>query len=90
MTATTALPAATGTYETVGPGLAGFLAIFALAVVTVLLFRSMTGHLRKVRYGPRPEDEAPAPDGSADAAEPPEPPVEEPADDPRTGPRGEG
>jgi hypothetical protein len=40
--------------ETVGPGFAGFLAIFGVAVATVLLLRSMVGHLRKVRYSPDP------------------------------------
>jgi hypothetical protein len=40
--------------EIVGPGFAGFLAIFAVAVATVLLLRSMVGHLRKVRYSPDP------------------------------------
>ena len=52
--------------ETIGPGFAGFLAIFALAVATVLLLRSMVGHLRKVRYGP-------GPDGDAKAADEPKP-----------------
>ena len=51
--------------DTVGPGVGGFLAIFALALATVLLIRSMVGHLRKVRYGPGPGDEDAAP------AEPP-------------------
>jgi hypothetical protein len=41
--------------ETIGPGFAGFVAIFAVALATVLLLRSMVGHLRKVRYGPGPE-----------------------------------
>lgn len=36
------------------PGLAGFLATFALALATLLLVRSMVGRLRKVRYGPGP------------------------------------
>ena len=40
--------------ESIGPGFAGFLAIFALALATVLLLRSMVGHLRKVRYSPDP------------------------------------
>jgi hypothetical protein len=40
--------------QTVGPGLAGFLAIFGVALATVLLLRSMVGHLRKVRYSPDP------------------------------------
>ena len=37
---------------TVGPGLAGFLVMFALALATFVLLRSMVGRLRKVRYGP--------------------------------------
>jgi hypothetical protein len=40
--------------ETVSPGFAGFVSIFLLAVATVLLIRSMTKHLRKVRYAPEP------------------------------------
>jgi hypothetical protein len=36
--------------ETVSPGFAGFVAIFLLACATVLLVRSMTKHLRTVRY----------------------------------------
>ncbi|MEJ2577760.1 MAG: hypothetical protein P8Z68_01535 [Kineosporiaceae bacterium] len=36
----------------IGPGTVGFLVTFALVVVTVLLVRSMVGHLRRVRYGP--------------------------------------
>ncbi len=50
------LPAA-ASYETVGPGFAGFLAIFAIAIATVFLLRSMVGHLRKVRYSPDPAAE---------------------------------
>jgi hypothetical protein len=38
-----------------GPGTAGFIAIFLLALATVVLIRSMVGHLRKVRYGPGPQ-----------------------------------
>jgi hypothetical protein len=53
------LPAATPSLETVGPGFAGFLAIFAIAVATVLLLRSMVGHLRKVRYSPDPAAQEP-------------------------------
>ncbi len=49
-----------------GSGLAGFLVIFALALATVVLIRSMVGHLRKVRYGPGPPD-APGDPGSPDA-----------------------
>jgi hypothetical protein len=40
----------------VSPGLAGFLVTFGLAVATLFLVRSMVRHLRKVRYGPEPED----------------------------------
>ena len=32
------------------PGVLGFLVVFFLALATWLLIRSMTGHLRKVRY----------------------------------------
>ncbi len=48
-------PPAAVTPEQVSPGLAGFLVVFVLAVVTVLLIRSMVGHLRKVRYSPGPD-----------------------------------
>jgi hypothetical protein len=51
--------------ERVGPGTAGFIAIFLLAVATVLLIRSMVGHLRKVRYGPGPDAAPPARDRPA-------------------------
>ena len=47
-------PGSTPKPETVTPGLAGFLVVFGLALVTVLLIRSMTSHLRKVRYSPDP------------------------------------
>ena len=50
--------------DTVGPGVGGFLVIFALALATVLLIRSMVGHLRKVRYGPGPQDDGPATPGA--------------------------
>ncbi len=43
----------------IGPGFAGFAVMFALAVATVLLMRSMVGHLRKVRYGPDPAAQGP-------------------------------
>ena len=47
--------------DKVTPGLAGFLVMFALAIVTLLLARSMTRHLRKVRYSPDPAaDDTPA------------------------------
>lgn len=45
----------------VSPGLAGFLVTFALALATVFLIRSMVKHLRKVRYGPGPDDPGPQP-----------------------------
>ena len=40
--------------DTVSPGIAGFLVVFVLALATVVLIRSMVGHLRKVRYSPDP------------------------------------
>jgi hypothetical protein len=52
--------------ENVGPGFAGFVAIFAIAVATVLLIRSMVGHLRKVRYSPGPDGDRP--EGAPDRA----------------------
>ncbi len=64
------LPAAPSP-ETVSPGIAGFAAMFVLALATVLLVRSMVGHLRKVRYGPGPDhDASEAADASAAAAPP--------------------
>ena len=42
--------------DTVSPGFMGFVVIFLLAVATILLIRSMVGHLRKVRYSPGIED----------------------------------
>jgi hypothetical protein len=48
-----------------GPGWLGFLVLFLMAAATYLLIRSMTGHLRKVRYGPDSPD--PAAPGAADA-----------------------
>lgn len=48
--------------DMVGPGTAGFITIFLLALATVVLIRSMVGHLRKVRYGPGPEGDAKADD----------------------------
>jgi hypothetical protein len=51
--------------DRVSPGLAGFLTVFGLALVTVLLIRSMVGHLRKVRYSPEPgEPEGDQPEGA--------------------------
>jgi len=63
--------ATTPSADTVSPGIAGFLVVFALALATVVLIRSMVGHLRKVRYSPDPaagEPETPAgdPAGPAD------------------------
>jgi hypothetical protein len=49
--------------DMVGPGTAGFIVIFLLALATVVLIRSMVGHLRKVRYGPGPESDDKAGDG---------------------------
>ncbi len=42
--------------DKVSPGFAGFVAMFVLAVATVMLLRSMVKHLRKVRYSPDPND----------------------------------
>jgi hypothetical protein len=42
--------------DTVSPGFLGFVVVFLLAIATVLLIRSMVGHLRKVRYSPEPGD----------------------------------
>ncbi|MCD5352229.1 hypothetical protein LR393_19360 [Kineosporia mesophila] len=71
--------------DTVSPGFAGFLAVFFIAVATVLLIRSMTKHMRKVKFMAdqveRTEAEAagsavaagaPAGPGSAPAGTPPE------------------
>ncbi len=49
----------------IGPGLAGFITMFLLALAVIVLVRSMSGHLRKVRYSPDPS--AP-PDPSAEPA----------------------
>jgi len=43
--------------DLVTPGVAGFLVVFLLALATIFLLRSMTGHLRKVRYSPDPAAE---------------------------------
>jgi len=56
---TTSTPVAGPDPDLVTPGVAGFLVVFLLALATILLMRSMTGHLRKVRYSPDP---AAAPD----------------------------
>jgi hypothetical protein len=62
--------AATGTpqgpnEDRVSPGLAGFITVFVLALVVVLLMRSMVKHLRNVRYGPGPDGVRP---GSSEPA----------------------
>jgi hypothetical protein len=71
-----ALVAAAPAPESVSPGIAGFLAIFALAIATVLLIRSMVGHLRKVRYSPDPaaQDEPEAQDAPDAQGAPHDPP----------------
>jgi hypothetical protein len=43
----------------VSPGFAGFLVVFLLALATIVLIRSMTKHLRAVRYSPDPAEAAP-------------------------------
>jgi hypothetical protein len=40
--------------DRVTPGAAGFFVMFLLALATIVLIRSMTKHLRKVRYAPDP------------------------------------
>jgi hypothetical protein len=42
--------------DRVSPGFAGFAVMFLLAVATIVLIRSMTKHMRKVRYLPEPPD----------------------------------
>jgi hypothetical protein len=54
--------------EKVTPGVLGFTVMFVLALATVLLLRSMVGHLRKVRYGPGGPDGPPLPDDAPGAA----------------------
>ena len=36
--------------DSVTPGLAGFLVVFVLAIITWLLLRNMTGRLRRMRF----------------------------------------
>lgn len=50
-----------------GAGLIGFLVVLGLVVVSVLLFRSMSHHLRKVPRTFEPPDQAPPADGAPDA-----------------------
>ena len=45
-------------YYEIGPGFAGFVATFAIAIALVLLFRSMSRHLRKVRHDELAQQEA--------------------------------
>ncbi len=45
-------------YYEIGPGFAGFVATFAIAIALVLLFRSMSRHLRKVRRDELAQEEA--------------------------------
>ena len=61
--------------DLVSPGIAGFVVVFMLALATVLLLRSMVGHLRKVRYGPGPDAAASPPaEGRSDPGEAPDQP----------------
>jgi hypothetical protein len=53
--------------DTVSPGFIGFAVIFLLSLATILLIRSMVGHLRKVRYSPVPEDQVTKTSGSGPA-----------------------
>jgi hypothetical protein len=77
--------------DMVGPGTAGFIAIFLLALATVVLIRSMVGHLRKVRYGPGPQGDgkrAAPPDTSAhgSGAAPTKAPTKAPTEGPGQAP----
>ena len=40
--------------QKISPGMAGAIVTFILALALIVLFRSMVGHLRKVRYSPEP------------------------------------
>jgi len=59
--------------DLVTPGVAGFLVVFLLALATIFLLRSMTGHLRKVRYSPDPSAEPDPAENAPDPAEAPGP-----------------
>ncbi len=54
----------------IGPGFGAFVATFVLAVTVILIYRSMSKHLRKVRLAARDEAQgaqaAGAPAGSAE------------------------
>lgn len=45
-------------YYEIGPGFAGFVATFAIAIALVLLYRSMSRHLRKVRRDAMAQEES--------------------------------
>jgi len=72
----------------VSPGIAGFLVMFGLALATVLLVRSMVGHLRKVRYSPEPGQGGSTPPGEGDRRAAPQDghPVKDGDDGGREGP----
>ena len=59
--------AATSASSSAAPGTLAFLVIFAMAVVLVFLFRSMTKHLRKVNAAARRNETAAASDPAADS-----------------------
>ena len=71
--------------DKVSPGLLGFLVTFALVLVTILLMRSMVGHLRKVRYAPDAAPERP----DTRRAETQRPDTQRPDDDRRSAAGGE-
>ncbi|GMA20546.1 hypothetical protein MM440_09955 [Arsenicicoccus piscis] len=47
-------------YSLIGPGFAAFVAFFVLAIALYFLVRSMNGHLRRVAWQQRAEEEAQA------------------------------
>ena len=53
--------------DRVSPGFAGFAVMFLLALATIVLIRSMTKHMRKVRYLPLPPADATGPPGPTSA-----------------------
>ena len=61
--------------DSVTPGLAGFLVVFVLAIVTWLLLRNMTGRLRRMRFREqeRLEREAHGEDGQGGERSPSDP-----------------
>lgn len=60
-------------YYATGPGFAGFVVTFAIAVALILLYRSMSRHLRKVRLeAARDEAAAAGPDAQAQGAQAPD------------------